>query len=246
MSVSDEELELLDRYLDGDLGEAEAVGLEARLHADAELSAELAKLREYRGLRAEAFAALEPSDVESQQLNWFVRGALHQQARQDQRRDGGAGRSAGLAFPVVASWTRTLSRIAAVLLVGIGIGYAVRGPSVGPKGPVAGSGGVAARTPVPGGIDLTSDGPPVFVSEAQRTVAGFAGPNGAVTTVARPVQPAAGGYQVALTDQDGRVVAVQQFRSLQEAREFTADLQKWQQRYRQVQNSGVRLVGDDF
>jgi anti-sigma factor RsiW len=56
----------------------------------------------------------------------------------------------------------------------------------------------------------------------------------------------AGGFNVQLTDDTGRVLAVQHFDSLDKAREFSDDLFKWQARQRKVRNGEVRLVGDDF
>lgn len=224
MNLSDQELELLDRYLDDDLTDAEAIGLEARLKGDGEVSAELAKMREFRSLRAQAFASLEPSDVESQQLQWYVRGALHQQQT--------------ASIPIraadrVGRWAGGLSRVAAVLAVGFVVGYGIRGNPAS-TGPAL----VTSSKPQPGAIDLTQPGPPlVFGTNG-------AGAGTGVVQVANPLgQPA---YEVSLTDQAGNVVATQRFRTLQEAREFANDLGKWQQKHRQVQTNGVRLVGDDF
>ena len=53
-------------------------------------------------------------------------------------------------------------------------------------------------------------------------------------------------YQVQITDDTGRVVAVQKFDSLEQAREFTDDLTKWQLRQQQLQQGQVVLVGDTF
>lgn len=54
------------------------------------------------------------------------------------------------------------------------------------------------------------------------------------------------GYQVQITDDAGRVVAVQKFTSLEQAREFTDDMTKWQLRQQQLQQGQVVLVGDTF
>ena len=223
MNLSDQEMELLDRYLDRDLTDAEAIGLEARLKADADVSAELVKMREFRSLRAEAFASLEPSEVESQQLQWYVRDALHQQ------------QSVAVpigAFDRVGRWAGGLSRMAAVLALGLVVGYGIRGNSVG-SGPAL----VTSNKHQPGAIDLTQPGQPLVLGTA-----GAGGGTG-VVQVSNLGQPA---YEVSLTDQSGKVVATQRFGTLQEAREFAKDLGKWQQKHRQVQTNGVRLVGDDF
>lgn len=234
MNLSDEQYELLDRYLDDDLSDAEAVGLEARLKVDAELAGELAKLREHRSMRAAAFTAMEPGDVESQQLQWYLRGALHQQSRV-------ATQSAPLRM---TSWVRGLSRLAAVLAIGIGVGYFARGTS-----PVTGiTNPTVVNNSNPTGLDLQAEGPAMFVS-GERPIAGFgASYNGGGTiqpvTTAPNAQPVA--YEVSLRDVAGNVVARRQFRTFPEAREFVNELSRLQQKQRLLQNSGVRLIGDGF
>lgn len=226
MALTEHDLELIDRYLDGDLAEAEAVGFEARLARDVALSAELTRARELRRLRAETFASLEPGDVENQQLQWYLRGALHQAASS----------TTGVpsdALPIrdrARALLGGLSKIAAVLLVGFVVGYGYRNadrPSSNPgvvtipqvdRGFAAGSAGVESR------------------GDEIRVVGQI------------PADPIAAGdgFVVAMRDQFGNVVATRKFRTLQEAREFTADVERWQQRYRQLQKNGVRFIGDDF
>ena len=53
-------------------------------------------------------------------------------------------------------------------------------------------------------------------------------------------------YRVSLTDGDGQVVAVQQFATLAEAREFAHDVGQWQAKHRQVRNGNVRLISEEF
>lgn len=53
-------------------------------------------------------------------------------------------------------------------------------------------------------------------------------------------------YQVALTDEAGRVTAVQNFDSLEKAREFSQDLGQWQERRRQMQDGAAVVVADRF
>ncbi len=230
MNFSDRDTELLDRYLDNDLTDAEAIGLEARLQTDDGMSAELARMREYRSLRAEAFASLEATETESQQLQWYVRGALHQQSRAlSQTTTPAAGISL---FGRVSQWAGGLSRVAAVLAVGLIAGYGLRGTTINGVSPVSQSQPVALN---PGMLDQ----PTGFIPE-RTLAAGMAG----VMPVGGQVVPA--GYDVALSDQFGNVVTTRRFSTLQEAREFTNDVAKWQQRHRQVQTNGVRLIGDDF
>jgi anti-sigma factor RsiW len=71
----------------------------------------------------------------------------------------------------------------------------------------------------------------------------FSGANDSGAT-ARPVST--GGFNVQITDDAGRVLAVQHFDTLSEAREFSNDLSRWQTRQRQMRSSDIRLIGDDF
>lgn len=227
MPLIDHDLELIDRYLDGDLAEAEAVGFEARLTRDGALSDELSRARELRRLRAETFASLEPGEVENQQLQWYIRGALHQAA------SGATGIPAD-ALPLrerARALLGGLSKVAAVLLVGFVVGYGYRTTDRAPTNP-----GVVSIPPIDHGLAAGS--------------AGGLDPRGAeIRPVGQiPADPVAAGdgYVVALRDQFGNVVTTRKFRTLQEARDFVADVERWQQRYRQVQKNGVRFIGDDF
>jgi anti-sigma factor RsiW len=53
-------------------------------------------------------------------------------------------------------------------------------------------------------------------------------------------------YRVALTDEQGRVTAVQDFDSLEKAREFTHDVDQWQARQRQMRDGAAVIVADQF
>jgi anti-sigma factor RsiW len=56
------------------------------------------------------------------------------------------------------------------------------------------------------------------------------------------------GFNVAITDDSGRVLAQQHFNTLDEARQFSSDLLRWQTRQREMRNGGgdVRLIGGKF
>jgi hypothetical protein len=56
----------------------------------------------------------------------------------------------------------------------------------------------------------------------------------------------AGTYQVAITDQNGKVVAVQKFNGLDEAKAFADDLGRYEQRKLDVQDGKATLVSDKF
>lgn len=53
-------------------------------------------------------------------------------------------------------------------------------------------------------------------------------------------------YQVALTDENGHVTAVQNFDSLAKAKEFAGDLGQWQQRQQQMRDGAAVVVADRF
>lgn len=68
-------------------------------------------------------------------------------------------------------------------------------------------------------------------------------------TTPRPPGPVANGviyYNVSITDDAGRVMAVQQFRTLEEAREFSEDLRRWQERQDRLRNGQVTLHSARF
>jgi len=61
-----------------------------------------------------------------------------------------------------------------------------------------------------------------------------------------PVSNGNSGFNVAITDDRGRVLAQQRFNTLEEARRFSSDLLRWQTRQREIRNGDVRLVRDGF
>jgi hypothetical protein len=59
-------------------------------------------------------------------------------------------------------------------------------------------------------------------------------------------EDASNGFTVAITDDRGRVLTQQRFGSLTEARQFSKDVLRWQERQREMRNGDVRLVRDGF
>jgi hypothetical protein len=57
---------------------------------------------------------------------------------------------------------------------------------------------------------------------------------------------AAGIYRVALTDEAGKVIAVQPFTKLDDARQFADDLERYEARRREVRQGSAVLVSDHF
>jgi hypothetical protein len=53
-------------------------------------------------------------------------------------------------------------------------------------------------------------------------------------------------YQVTLRDENGHVVAVQRFDSIDKAQEFAADVARWQSRSERLASGRVVLTADRF
>ena len=79
--------------------------------------------------------------------------------------------------------------------------------------------------------------------------------DGLTTIAPRPVSngggaasaaPAGAFYRVQLTDEQGRVVAVQDFDTLEKARQFQDDVRRWQEWQRRVQQGDVQTTGSRF
>lgn len=68
------------------------------------------------------------------------------------------------------------------------------------------------------------------------------GEHGQINFVGRVAGPA----QVQLTDDSGKVVAVQHFESMDKAKEFANDIQAWQERQQQMRNGNVIMTGGKF
>ncbi len=94
MAVSEQEVELLESYLDDALAMGEVEALRARLASDPEWVAALDQIRAERALRKELFAALEPNDDAVAALVSSVRTSIGRRRR-------------------LASWLRPMRYVAA-------------------------------------------------------------------------------------------------------------------------------------
>src|SRR5580692_12078080 len=121
MAVSENELELLETYLDEALPAGEAEALRQRLVVESELAGAAAELRSQRALRAAVWSSLEPTDTASEQMAWRIRGAM-------------TDRHSGLS----SWWTARVGSVAAACIVlGFFAGWMGRGGNVvGPAGTV--------------------------------------------------------------------------------------------------------------
>jgi anti-sigma factor RsiW len=126
-----------------------------------------------------------------------------------------------------ADWHRRLSRLsrvavaaAACVALGFLAGWVGRGSAVARAVTDVNEPTAAPRTVV---ASRTDHPEPRYASKDAGNVASNA-------AAAEPFV-----YQVALTDDDGNITAVQKFNNLEEARNFAADVGRWQARQQQIQ-----------
>ena len=206
MSVNDEDLDLLDTYLDDELGEADVLVLRDRLGTESELSAALTRLRTARQTRKTVFASVEPDEAGVERILQNVK----TQARKQQTR------------ARFNTYYRYIGAAAACIVIGFMTGWVGRtttNPSIG----------------IDNSTDLISP-IPVVGSSRPPTLA----PNGGIGGI--PSTPGGGAFSVAVTDESGRVIAVQRFNTLAEARQFAEDMNTWQARSRPARE-GVIIPG---
>ena len=184
-SLTDRDLELLERYLDGDLAGAEAEDVRRHAATDPLWGGALEGLREERSARMLVWQALEGGRADGQRVAEQV---ITQARRQDMRRR----------FFRAARGPA----VAAACLVFFLAGWFVRGQAV--------AGAPGSKSPLP-------------VTEASSD-----------------------GAQVALTDEDGNIVAVQRFPGMDQARQFAEDLTRWRAKHQQAQKGRVVRVADEF
>lgn len=118
MSVSEQDLELLETLLDGELSQSEADALQERLGSDPQLSAVLEQIRAQRDQRRAVFQSAEPQDAEVTALVARVSTAIR-------REDAWTGRLRAL---------RYVSGLAACITVGFLIGRFMPYGAVSPDG----------------------------------------------------------------------------------------------------------------
>jgi hypothetical protein len=79
MAVTDQELELMEQWLDGELPEGQAEALRARISGEPELAQVVDRLRGDRKMRAAIFSALEPANHDVDALINNVRRAVRKE-----------------------------------------------------------------------------------------------------------------------------------------------------------------------
>jgi len=156
MPLSENDLELLETYLDGALSSEETAAVRERISASPELAGGLDALRVQRATRAMAWRSFEPSTEQVDRLAERLERSIGQE-------------------PVHPMWDRVISigrvltAAAACIVMGIAIGRVgntpgpIIAPGGGAGGQVAGPGGSAAPAEVPADVILTDDTGRVFV-----------------------------------------------------------------------------------
>src|SRR4051795_9708375 len=119
---------------------------------------------------------------------------------------------------------RQFSAAAACLVVGLLVGWFGHGRPDVPVAPVETNTVASRDTGTPGSVNFPPRNGNTALVSNDRT----------------------GGFNVQITDDGGRVLAVQHFNTLNEARAFSNDLARWQTRQRQMRSGDIRLIGDDF
>lgn len=142
-AVSEQDLELLEEYLDGALAPEDAARVEARLSDESEFADVLEGLRAERAIRSAAWTSLEPTPVQAKAFAAKVRTAAR---RQD-------------LWSRVGHVARFGTAAAACLLVGIFIGWAGQDRGIGyahnpGTGAVQVSEGLTVSHPAPQGLGV--------------------------------------------------------------------------------------------
>src|SRR6266849_6510226 len=85
MHVSDDDLELLETYLDGAIDPAESTSLQIRLTVEPTLNTALEELRAERSMRQAVWRAMEPDQLSADRLTWRIQGAMTAQQSASRR-----------------------------------------------------------------------------------------------------------------------------------------------------------------
>ncbi|HLL91099.1 MAG TPA: hypothetical protein VK324_17500 [Tepidisphaeraceae bacterium] len=198
--MSDDDLILLESYLDDELSDAEQASLRNRLTGDPALAAALADVKAERATRQAVWAAMEPSDAEMRSLAAAVQHSTR-------RREAWAGRARRFGQVAVA---------AACVVVGLAVGWQSRPaapPGSGPEVPFV------AREMM---VDVNENAS--FAHGREAGVVDADEENRQIQFVGRVLPVRTEPQTVVMTDSRGRVVAVNQFATPDEAREFLADV----------------------
>lgn len=242
MPLTEQDIQQLEEHLDGVLSGDERNAVQQRIAANADWSAAMAVLSGERVIRSKVFAALEPAEAHANDLaESLIRAA--QRAGEADRDTGVSPVRTALELKEFDIHESSLSYVAStgetpVLRLNAAV-VPDRGRLWRPIR-LATAAAACIALGVIGGWALRSRSSAVNVaSNPAPTTPAIIGPNSA--KVAEVVA-----YEVKLTDETGRVTAVQRFDSLKQAREFADDLSSWQQRQKKVREGAAVVVADKF
>ncbi len=267
MAVTDDQLELLEAYIEGELDEPQAVALQTRLEANAELTAALHSLQDQRQLRMHLFESLEADLPATARIAKYVNKEITRDIVWGERlrivRYLGAA-AACVVFSFFAGWVGR-SQLTAPIADRSGPPIVVNAVDLKSTKPADGTSAFSSAVastitptvpavPVKQSTDnstprfsprdmqaLTLNAPPTFDNSGLGVDQTPIVPRIGTPNLVGTHQP--GGYQVALTDNAGHIVAVQHFETLEEARDFQQDVSRWQQH---IQNVDAVIVKDRF
>jgi hypothetical protein len=198
---TDEDLQMIEAYLDDELTVDEVDALRERLIEEPSMSAALATLREGREARAAAFTSMEPGEVAVSETVGAVMTSTRARARWDRR------------------WREGLRYVAAAACVTIGVMVGSRATRV----PQQQFQSLADVTPVSDRMTPTGApgmAPPGLFDETRPPQ-----PVQFTGSTINPIRPAGTARTVILADGRGKFV-VQEFATAEEARQFVEDLRR--------------------
>jgi anti-sigma factor RsiW len=215
MSVTDEQLEKLEAYMDGELPAEQEGELLRQLAGEPELAAAMAALRAQRDGRNAVWHSFEPDDAAVQRVMMRIESAIDRHNVWAHR---------------LARW-RIPSAAAACILLGFLFGWVGRSTTPQDSNAVGGA-MLVSQAPQPSAQGGTVQ--PNLPNPNLTTV------NNQIT---RTAPAAAAPVKLPIVDEYGRQVGVQEFRSVEEATRFVDDLNRWQHAQEKVINGNVTLTG---
>jgi hypothetical protein len=224
MSLTDDQLEQLEAYMDGELPAEQEGALLHRLASEPELAAAMTQLRREREARGAVWRACEPDDATVQRLMHKVEAAVDRHNVWAHR---------------FARW-RIPSAAAACILIGFLVGWAVRTGSPTGGNAIGGATLVADntdRTFVPVPTQRNAPAPTLTTVSNTNTPGGA----GAPTQQNQPTR--VGPVELPIVNEYGQQVGVQRFNSIQDAARFVDDLNRWQQTQQKALSGNVTLTG---
>jgi anti-sigma factor RsiW len=211
MAVNENDLELLESYLDDEISAEQQDVLRSRLSSEPELASAMDELRSARDMRGQYFATCEPDEQSVQRLIKSVNKSITRDIVWSRR----------------SRVLRGVGSLAACLLVGFMGGYGIRGwnrmtSDSNPQKPIVGQ--VV-------GYNVENSQPPGPISIPPSNFGSISSGGGVRN------QPS---FQINIIDEHGRVIGAERFKSAEDARQFQASLSKWLNEHKQS-DTGIKV-----